>query len=74
MIDKCAGCRTHAQPDCRCQIGFGINIATGIGNRRSDRFRRKTHRAGSMVSRGRPALKLWRQFDIVCDQHRGADA
>ena len=52
MIDKCAGCRTHAQPDCRRQIGFGIDIATGIGNRRSDRFGSKTHRAGSVVGCG----------------------
>ncbi len=72
MIDKCAGCRAHAQSDCRRKIGFGIDIATGIGNRRSDGFRSKTHCAGSMVSCGRPALKLWRQLNIVCHEHGGS--
>ena len=39
MINQCVGRRTHAQIDCRCQIGFGINVAAGIGNWRSDHFR-----------------------------------
>jgi hypothetical protein len=49
MINERSGCWTHAQFD-RCdEIGFGIDIATGIGNWRPDRFRRQTHSAGSMV-------------------------
>src|SRR4030095_741204 len=74
MINKCTGCRTHAQLDCRRQIGFGIDIAAGIGNRRSDRFGSKIHRAGSVVGCSRSALELWGEFDVVCYEHGGPDA
>jgi hypothetical protein len=74
MIDKRSGRLTHAESNCNAEIGFGIDIATGISNRQSDHVLGKAHRARGMVSRRRSPLKLWLELHAVCHQNGRANA
>jgi hypothetical protein len=71
MIDKRAGCLTYAEPDRDGKIGFSVDVAASVGNRRSDRFRCQADGTRGVMGGGRPALKLRLQLYIVRHQHGG---